>query len=265
MSVFALSEIGAPSPLVISVPHDGDKMAPGMVKRLQPYAADCPDRDHLIARVFDFKDLPHTRIKAEYSRYVVDLNRPASGDALYPGQSETGVCPITGFDDRPLYRSGREPDDQEIKQRIEKYWQPYHHELAKLIDRAKNRFGYCLLIDAHSIDDVVPRFFKGFLPHINVGTFGGKSCDAQYQNIITDALSQQDRYSWVINDRFKGGYITRHYGQPEKNVHAIQLEHGKSIYAESLQKLSHKADALINFWYNTLKKFISHTQNGSKV
>ena len=256
MSVFTVSEIGEPSPLVISVPHDGGKMTPGMVERLQPYAADCPDRDHLIAEVFDFKDLPHTRIKAEYSRYVVDLNRPAGGDALYPGQSETGVCPATGFDERPLYRSGQEPDEEEIKQRIETYWQPYHHELARLIDRAKDRFGFCPLIDAHSIDDVVPRFFEGTLPNINVGTFGGKSCDIQYQNIITDALKQQDDYSWVLNDRFKGGYITRHYGQPNNNVHAIQLEHGKSIYSESLERLSCDAKKLTDFWWQVFIRFI---------
>lgn len=256
MSVFTLSEIGEPSPLVISVPHDGDKLAPGMIERLQPYAVACPDRDHLIAEVFDFEDLAHTRIKANYSRYVVDLNRPAAGGALYPGQSETGVCPVTGFDDRPLYRSGQEPDEDDIKQRIERYWQPYHDELSRLIDKAKNRFGFCLLIDAHSIDDVVPRFFEGTLPNINVGTFGGQSCDTQYQNIITDALSRQDHYSWVINDRFKGGYITRHYGQPKNNVHAIQLEHGKSIYAESFQKLSPAAKRLTEFWRQIFTQII---------
>src|SRR5690606_23031924 len=227
-------------------------MAPGMVERLQPYAADCPDRDHLIAEVFAFDDLPHCRIKAEYSRYVVDLNRPAEGGALYPGQSETGVCPITGFDDRPLYRCGQEPDASEIKQRIIRYWQPYHDELERLIAQAKNRFGYCLLIDAHSIDDVVPRFFKGALPNINVGTFAGKSCDAKYQVAVTDALAQQNHYSWVINDRFKGGYITRHYGRPSDQVQAIQLEHGKSIYAQDFNKLSPEADVLRQFWQTVL-------------
>lgn len=264
MSVFTVSERGGSSPLVISVPHDGGKMAPGMVDRLQPYAADCPDRDHLIAQVFDFKDLPHTRIKAEYSRYVVDLNRPAEGGSLYPGQSETGVCPVTGFDDRPLYRVDQEPDDEEIKQRIETYWQPYHDELARLIDQAKKRFGYCLLIDAHSIDDVVPRFFDGALPNINVGTFTGKSCDAQYQRVIAEALEQQIQYSWVINDRFKGGFITRHYGQPDKDVHAIQLEHAKSIYARDLQSLSPAATSLTQFWLTTLSQLIKMSKERLK-
>lgn len=257
MSVFTLSNIGEPSPLVISVPHDGGKLAPGMIERLKPYAVACPDRDHLIAEVFDFDDLPHTRIKAEYNRYVVDLNRPATGGALYPGQSETGVCPVTGFDDRPLYRSGQEPDENDIKQRIERYWQPYHNELTRLIGQAKDRFGYCLLIDAHSIDDVVPRFFEGVLPNINVGTFAGQSCDPKYQKIITEALQQQNHYSWVINDRFKGGYITRHYGQPDNSVHAIQLEHGKSIYARDFKNVSNGADGLRRFWNTVLTQLLS--------
>lgn len=252
MSIFTITEVGKPSPLVISVPHDGAYMAPGMVERMHPYAADCPDRDHLIADVFDFEDLPHTRIKAEYSRYVVDLNRSADGGSLYPGQSETGVCPITGFDDRPLYRTGQEPDSAEVKQRINSYWQPYHDELSRLIKQAKKNFGYCLLIDAHSIDDVVPRFFTGTLPNINVGSFAGQSCDPKYQQIITDALQRQKQYSWVINDRFKGGYITRLYGQPQNNIHAIQLEHGKSIYAQDFNKLSPEADVLRQFWQTVL-------------
>ncbi|KAA3647640.1 MAG: N-formylglutamate deformylase [Proteobacteria bacterium] len=257
MSIFTVTTVADASPLVISVPHDGTHMAPGMVARLQPYAVACPDRDHLIAEVFDFADLPHVRIKAEFSRYVVDLNRPAEGGALYPGQSETGVCPLSGFDNRPLYRPGQEPDKDEIKQRIERYWQPYHDELARLIDQAKDRFGFCVLIDGHSIDDVVPRFFEGTLPNINVGTFGGQSCADRYQNVITDALQHQDRYSWVINDRFKGGYITRHYGQPGNNIHAIQLEHAKSIYACDLRNLSPAAKTLTKFWKNTFKRLLS--------
>ncbi len=228
-SVFELKQ--ADSPLVISVPHDGALIPEVIQKTMHDYALDTPDRDTGIAQVFEFEALKYSKIKANFSRYVVDLNRPAAGGALYAGQNETTVCPTTLFDERPIYLDGKEPNAEEVAQRVETYWRPYHDQLQALIDQAKAKFGYCLLIDAHSIDAVVPRFFEGRLSDISVGTYDGNSCGNELQEALSSALQKQKDYSHVINDRFKGGFITRHYGQPQANIHAIQLEHVKDVYA----------------------------------
>jgi N-formylglutamate deformylase len=251
MKVFELSK--AESPLVISVPHDGALIPDDILATMNPMVLGSTDRDYLIGEVFDFVGMSYSKIKANYSRHVIDLNRPATGEALYQGQTETELCPTSTFDCKEIYLVGQQPDQAEILRRMELYWQPYHKQLTQLIDLAKNKFGFCLLIDAHSIDDEVPRFFQGRLPDINVGTFNGRSCASTVEAELLNKLKQQNDFSHVINGRFKGGFITRNYGNPDGNIHAIQLEHAKSCYLNQQQKLSGKAEKLRGFWQETLQ------------
>lgn len=240
----------ADSPLVISVPHDGALIPEAIQKNMHDYALDTPDRDSGISAVFEFTGFQYSKIKANYSRYVVDLNRPATGGALYAGQNETTVCPTTLFDERPIYLAGQEPRVADVQQRVADYWQPYHDQLQSLVERAVEKFGCCLLIDAHSIDAEVPRFFEGRLSDISVGTFDRKSCGAGIEGLLLNALEQQTNYSHVVNDRFKGGFITRHYGRPESGVHAIQLEHVKDMYAGD------RCQDLTDFWQTVIQKLL---------
>ncbi len=254
MSIFELRQ--EKSPLVISVPHDGGLIPDDILQTINPEVINSTDRDYLIDQVFEFKGLAYSKIKANYSRHVIDLNRPATGEALYKNQAETELCPTTTFDFKNIYKAGGNPDKGEIKRRIRLYWQPYHEQLQNLVDKAKEEFGFCILIDAHSIDDEVPRFFRGKLADINVGTFAGQSCVTQVEQLLHSELVKQSNFSFVFNGRFKGGFITRHYGQPEHDVHAIQLEHAKSCYLNHNQELSHRLDHLNNFWRNTLVKLM---------
>ena len=127
-----------------------------------------------------------------------------------------------------------------------------------LIDTAVNQFGFCLLVDAHSINDQVPRFFAGVLPDINVGTFSGLSCDDYIERLLIDQLSAQNEFSFVSNDRFKGGFITRHYGQPSHHIHAIQLEHAKSAYLDAELKMSDKGVILRHLWRQSINKMLKN-------
>lgn len=254
MSLFELTRVH--SPLVISVPHDGALIPDDIRATMHAEQFESSDRDLLISEVFAFSDLACSVIKANYSRHVIDLNRPATGEALYQGQSETELCPTTTFDWQPLYQPGFEPDAAEIRRRIDAYWRPYHQQLKVLIDTAVDVFGHCLLIDAHSIDPRVPRFFEGLLPDINVGTNDGQSCLPIVEQHLMECLSAQQDFSLVNNGRFKGGHITRHYGRPGKGVSAIQLEHSKSAYLNEQQNLSPKGRKLRRFWEQAIGQLI---------
>ncbi len=254
MSIFDLTQ--GDSPLVISVPHDGALIPDEIKNTMNHEVFTSSDRDYLIDDVFDLPGLSCSKIKANYSRHVIDLNRPASGEALYQNQAETELCPTTTFDFQAIYLPGMIPDAKEIQRRINIYWQPYHQQLEQLIQSARSQFGYCLLIDAHSIDDEVPRFFKGRLPDINVGTFAGRSCGAEIERCLLGRLQQQSDFSFIANGRFKGGYITRQYGRPEQGVHAIQLEHAKSAYLNEAAQLSEKATKLRQLWLNALTDLV---------
>jgi len=219
-------------PLLISIPHDGRKLAPGMRERMTEEGLALPDTDWHVRRLYGFAGgLGATVISADYSRYVVDLNRPATDEALYAGQVSTGLCPSRTFAGQPIYRDGQGLTSSERKARLQDYWMPYHEALAAELARLRERFGYALLWDAHSIAAEVPALFAGQLPDLNVGTDDGASCDGTLQAAIWTVAAASE-YSSVLNGRFKGGYITRHYGRPGDAVHAIQLEVSQRCYMD---------------------------------
>lgn len=217
-----------PSPLVISMPHTGTHVPEWLAPRLSTAARPLPDTDWHLERLYDFVDeLGASVLVATHSRYVVDLNRPPDNASLYPGRDTTGIVPLDTFHREPVYLPGFAPSDEEVGQRIETYWKPYHLRLQQAIAETKAKHGHALLWDAHSIFSVLPRFFDGKLPDLNLGTADGKSCRAG----IGEALARSvEGYSVVLNGRFKGGYITRRYGDPASNVHAVQLELSEATY-----------------------------------
>jgi N-formylglutamate deformylase len=215
------------APLIVSVPHSGTALPAALRTRLTPLALTQPDTDWHVDRLYDFvPQLGATLLVARYSRYVIDLNRPPDDAALYPGAPRTGLCPALSFAGAALYEEGGayEVPAAEVQQRRARYWQPYHDTLRELIVSTCARHGFALLLDAHSIRSVVPRLFSGQLPDINVGCNDARSCDAASIAMVRGRLAAQSQRSWVIDGRFKGGYITRHYGQPAQGAHALQIE-----------------------------------------
>lgn len=211
-------------PLLISIPHDGRLLAPGMAERMTEAGLALPDTDWHVRQLYRFANaLGASTIAANYSRYVVDLNRASSDEILYAGQLSTGLCPAKIFSGADIYKSGGGCDVEEQQQRIKAYWQPYHSGIAAELSKLSEHFGYALLWDAHSICSEVPRLFDGILPGLNIGTNAGASCDPRLAAAVVQQ-AEASAYSTVVNGRFKGGFITRHTGMPKKNIHAIQLE-----------------------------------------
>ena len=173
------------SPIIVSMPHHGQFISHDIIKQMQPAAYDSADTDWYLTDLYDFlDDMSITRINANYSRYLIDLNRDKTGQVLYAGADNTELCPTSNFDREPLYDEENLPDQNEIERRVELYWQPYHEQLKRLITRAKEQFGYCLLFEAHTIQSHVPRFFEGQLPDFNFGTNNG----ATVSSVITQLL-----------------------------------------------------------------------------
>lgn len=221
------------APLLVSLPHDGTGLPGGFAARLTPSAARLPDTDWHIARLYAFAEaIGASVLVPRYSRYVVDLNRPADDSALYPGQNGTGLCPLVQFSGEAVYRDGQAPSADEVGMRIETYWQPYHAALAGELERLRARHGHVLLWEGHSIRGTVPYLFSGRLPDLNLGTADGASCSALRQARVVDVLAANTDYDHVVNGRFKGGYITRHYGAPAEGVDAMQLEISQRAYMD---------------------------------
>jgi N-formylglutamate deformylase len=230
------------SPLVVSMPHAGTFIPRSVGRDLGDCAAGRPDTDWHLPRLYDFlEELEATVIVASHSRYVIDMNRPPDGSNLYPGRDTPRLCPVETFDGRPLYRTAA-PDDGEIARRIERVWRPYHRRLATEVARVKRAHGIAVLWDAHSIASEVPRLFEGRLPDLNLGTAQGKSCAPALQFELESALRKQKDFKSVVNGRFTGGYITRHFGKPADHVHAVQLEMAECTYMDESPPYGFRAD-----------------------
>jgi N-formylglutamate deformylase len=212
------------APLIVSFPHSGTEIPPDIESRLISQWRARKDADHWIDVLYDFAhDMGATTIRTALSRTVVDVNRDPSGASLYPGQATTGLCPLETFDAEPLYHPGKEPDEAEIERRKAQYFWPFHARLAAEAQRLRERHGRVVIYDAHSIRSHVPRLFKGELPQFNIGTHQGASCDVALTAAVAKICAASS-FSHVVNARFRGGWITRHYGKPEEETHTLQME-----------------------------------------
>jgi N-formylglutamate deformylase len=220
-------------PLLVSIPHMGTQIPDELRAAYVPRALAIEDADWHLDRLYAFaRDLGASVLQPTVARYVIDLNRPPDDTPMYPGASNTELCPTRFFNGEALYADGTPPARDEQLRRREQYWQPYHAALAGELARLKQEHGFALLWDAHSIRSEIPWLFEGVLPDLNIGTAGGASADASITDAVAAAAAAAPRYTRAVNGRFKGGYITRNYGRPAEHVHAVQLEMTQKSYMQ---------------------------------
>jgi formiminoglutamase len=217
-------------PVVLGMPHTGTRVPDDIADGLNDNGRVLADTDWHVDRLYDGLLPGATVVRATFHRYVIDANRDPSGKSLYPGQHTTGLCPHTDFDNRAIWQDGREPDAAETARRLRDFHSPYHAALAAELDRVRTRHGVVVLYDCHSIRSVVPHLFDGTLPDFNIGTNGGATCAREVEEGVAAICRAAEGYTTVVNGRFTGGWTTRHYGRPEKGVHAIQMELAQSTH-----------------------------------
>jgi N-formylglutamate deformylase len=229
MQIFETSQ--GSSSLILAFPHTGTWLPDVVMACLNDNGKILADTDWHIHRLYDGLVEDVTTVRALFHRYVIDANRDPGGRSLYPGQNTTGLVPLTDFDGLGIWRDP--PVVNDIADLLVSFYRPYHVALQAEIDRIKALHGYAIVFDCHSIRSRIPYLFEGKLPDFNVGTDGGRTCDAAIERAAFTMASQATGYTHVLNGRFKGGWTTRHYGQPLQNVHAIQLELSQSTYLVS--------------------------------
>lgn len=220
-------------PLLISIPHAGTFVPESIAQRFTLAGSRLADTDWHVDKLYEFaRGLGVSILKANYSRYVVDLNRSPDSASLYEGSPTSPVCPTLTFDEEPIYQPGREVTASEVEARVQQYWQPYHQRLVAELKTMRQRHGYALLWDAHSIASSVSSLFIGVLPEFNFGTRDDASCPRAVAEQLLELVTTDGKFGAVLNGRFKGGYITLRYGRPSEGVHAVQLELSRRVYMD---------------------------------
>jgi N-formylglutamate deformylase len=221
--------------LIVSMPHVGTHIPIDLQNNYVPRALAVEDTDWHLTLLYEFaKALGATCLQGTVSRYVIDLNRPPDNAPMYPGASNTELCPTRFFTGDPIYREGQAPNDVEQARRLKQYWLPYHECLRTTLESTREKFGYALLWDAHSIRQEIPWLFEGRLPGFNLGTANQQSCAHSLRFNLAKVLEQSKliapEFTSVVDGRFKGGYTTRHYGKPKENIHVVQMEMAQALY-----------------------------------
>ncbi|SLN70934.1 N-formylglutamate amidohydrolase [Roseovarius albus] len=217
------------SPIVLGLPHGGTYLPDEIKARLNDNGRMLADTDWHIERLYSGLFPGATVVKSNSHRYVIDANRNPHGVSLYPGQNTTTLVPLTDFDGAPIWSEGQEPSDDEIEDRRAQFHTPYHEALELELARVKAKHGVAILFDCHSIRSNIPFLFDGELPIFNTGTNNGETCAPGIEHAVHH-VAEASGQSSVLNGRFKGGWSTRHYGQPDTGVHAIQMEISQRAY-----------------------------------
>lgn len=218
------------SPVLLAQPHGGTEIPQSILARLNQHGQARSDTDWHISRLYAGLSANVTIVSTPVHRYVIDANRDPADQSLYPGQNTTSLCPTTTFDGDEIYHHGQAPSVDEINERQQLYHQPYHDALQEQLERIHQLHGYAILYDCHSIRSLVPYLFDGKLSDFNIGTNSGSSCDQAIESAVQGICSAAGDYSAVSNGRFKGGWTTRHYGEPGRGFHAIQMELAQCNY-----------------------------------
>lgn len=219
------------APLLLSLPHVGTVIPDALQGLYTPRALQVEDTDWHLEPLYAFaRAIGASVLVPVHSRFVIDLNRPPENAPMYPGANNTELCPTRFFTGDPIYHDGQAPSEAQVQQRLQHYWQPYHAALADELARLKARHGHAVLWDGHSIRSQLPWLFDGRLPDLNLGTAAGASCAPGLRSALMAVLAGQHQFTHITDGRFKGGHITRTYGQPALGVHAVQLEMCWSTY-----------------------------------
>lgn len=222
-------------PIIISVPHCGVNFPEDIRSQYNQDLIQNPDdTDWFVHDLYNFAtEMGITIIHANYSRWVIDLNRDPDSAPLYnDGRIITGLTPTTDFFGKKIYSSSEnEPNQAEVDERLKKYYWTYYNAIENLIEERKQEFGKVVLWDAHSIRRHVPTIRKDFFPDMILGNNDEMSAD---KSLIETALSTLRKGDFQVNHNtpFKGGHITRYFGKPNENVHALQLEMNKILYMD---------------------------------
>lgn len=233
-------------PFVFCSPHSGNVYPSVLIERARLDAhALRRSEDCLVDQLFSaVSSLGAPLIAARFPRAYLDLNRepyeldPELFDEALPPWANTQSIRVAGglgtiarivADGEEIYCEP--PTLADALTRIELLYKPFHGALADLLAATRDRFGYAILIDCHSMPSATAVGGSLARPNIVIGDRFGSSCDSRASRLTRDII-QRLGYEVLMNRPYAGGFITEHYGRPAQGIHAIQIEINRGLYLD---------------------------------
>jgi N-formylglutamate amidohydrolase len=240
-------------PVVFASPHSGRMYPDDLVSRarIDPFALRASE-DAFVDRIFAAAPkLGAPLLCANFPRAYVDVNRaaleldPRMFDGDLPEEADIhSMRALSGLGSVPRVVSGgveiykhRLPVAEALE-RIDRYYHPYHAALKHLIENTKRLFGYCILIDCHSMPGDSADSTKNRVDLV-LGDCYGRSCHPNLMRFVDESFRSMG-YRPSYNDPYAGGYCTRHYGTPDQGVHSLQIEINRSLYMDEATLIPHR-------------------------
>jgi N-formylglutamate amidohydrolase len=254
---------GPESPIVVEIPHSGIDIPPQFLEpMIAPARALGRDADLYVDALYDGAPAEGaTLLVARTSRYVIDLNRSEADvdDDVVEGaradvHMQHGLVWRSTSQGEPAL--ARKLSRQELGDRLDQVWRPYHAALAEIVQRKRERFGVAVVVAAHSMPSVdrpigachgVARDRADVVP----GTCGMTTAHKRFLDPVESLARSQ---GWVLrhDDPYAGGYTTKHYGLPAKEIHTIQIELARRLYLnEETLRPTERFEA-VRTWCRTL-------------
>ena len=231
------------APFVFCSPHSGRIYPTALIERSRLDAHTLrKSEDCFVDELFStVASLGAPLIAARFPRAYLDVNRepyeldPELFDEPLPGFANTQTMRVVGGlgTVARIVADGEEIYDRPLPlataiARIELLYRPFHACLAQLLERTRRRFGVALLVDCHSMPSA-SMSQGGARPDFVIGDRFGSSCDSKVTRLVREVIAQRG-YQVQLNRPYAGGFITEHYGQPFKGVHALQIEINRGLY-----------------------------------
>lgn len=227
------------TPVVVEVPHAGlDVTPPVLANLIAPARSLAADADLYVDDLYT--DAPQegaTLLVSRVSRYVCDLNRaegdvdPRAAAGVSPRSSTHGVVWVATTEGLPAL--ARPLHAHELQARLDEVYRPYHRALRCLLDRKRERFGFVILLCAHSMPSRNKGEGRGRHARADIvpGSRGRTTACAAVVD-CPDVLAREFAWSVAHDDPYRGGFTTAHYGKPAGSTHAVQLELSRSLYMD---------------------------------
>ncbi len=234
------------APFVLCSPHSGRHYTQYFLEqsRLDPLTLR-KSEDYCVDELFACAaDLGAPLLAARFPRAYLDANRepyeldPELFDDVMPDFANTQSVRVIGglgtiarivADGEEIYRRPLRLED--ALGRIEQLYVPFHDALASLLEETRQKFGYAILIDCHSMPSSLATTGGATRPQFVLGDRFGHACDLRLTRFLRDAIAAKG-YDVQLNRPYAGGYITEHYGRPTRGIHAIQVEINRSLYMD---------------------------------
>ena len=217
-------------PILISIPHGGNKIPEEIKERVCLSKYDQFIEEDAYAReIFNISNLVESVLSTEISSAFIDFNQSKKN---LPPKNENGLVKIKTRSGKKIYCDHLEPDSVLINQLIEKYYDPFHRKLSRIIKEKGIKIG----LDCHSMLSMAPEIApdpESERPLITISNREGETCDYEILERLADCLQVNfnvDDIDLAINKPFKGGYIIKKYGN--KLIPFIQVELNRKLYLD---------------------------------